>query len=76
VDCNHILLEVEWRWWWSKWCWNAKSQIAYDLQFALWFQLCLITIWIWERICRGGFGKSCSPWCCLGWGANIWQSLV
>ena len=29
-----------------------------------------------KGIWHGDLYKKCSPWCCLGWGAKSWESLV
>jgi hypothetical protein len=76
VECDDIIREVEWRWWWSKWSWNAKIQNAYDLHFDLWSQLCLMLSLNPEGVCIGLLEQSCSLLCCLGWGAKVGQSLV
>jgi hypothetical protein len=76
VECDDIIREVEWRWWWSKWSWNAKIQNAYDLHFDLWSQLCLMLSLNPEGVCIGLLEQSCSLLCWLGWGAKVGQSLV
>ena len=35
----------------------------------------LLLVWNWDKVWGWGFEQSCSPWCCLGWGAKSWPSI-
>ncbi len=76
VELIGTIFGTPWWWWCAKLSWFVKFQKVDNLVFVSKLLLCLFTIWIWARICRGCFGQSGSPWCCLGWGAKSWQSLV